>query len=112
MIGVLLTVIACLLMLCATLVALLVGRDRAARRDQVQADTDLADARWYLAAAEQGERKALRDLATVRAELHYLRCVVDADTTPDAAPTWADRDLEICRQIWAADGPDTPGSTR
>ncbi|MFF0823019.1 hypothetical protein ACFYUR_21880 [Micromonospora haikouensis] len=49
---------------------------------------DLADARWYLAAAEQGERKARRDLATARAELHYLRRVVTASAalTPDSLP--------------------------
>lgn len=80
--------------------------DAEAARDEA---VDEARAANRLRRAERIELEA--DLATARAELHALRRALDADTTPDA-PTWADRDLEICRQIWAADGPDTPGSTR
>ncbi|MFI2667888.1 hypothetical protein [Micromonospora carbonacea] len=113
MTGVLLTIIACLLMLCATLVVLVVGRDRAARRAEAAQDEAVNEARAANRLRRAEVQELTTELAVARAELHARRRADDADTAPAGDTTWADRDLNTCRQIWAASDPtDTPGSTR
>ncbi|MEU8186052.1 hypothetical protein [Micromonospora carbonacea] len=100
-----------LLILVGALVVVAYAERSAADAAEAARDEAIDEAR----AANRMRRREVQELtvelSTARAELHARRRMDDADTTP-AAPTWADRDLNICRQIWAADGPDTPGSTR